>query len=469
MKSCQYCGNNPVPHSVFYINESLNILFTPLRQKILYNPLTKFLLKKGVGRKCVAAFLFLGESLKIISRRDDITKCKVRRAQVLWEEAEKRGMKMQELLLFGKPFDCYVVSRSASQLVSKSANQLDSQTADQLISGLADRLVFSGLPRPKNYYNNRLDIMDDKAWFKKEMAKNGLPVPIGGAVTSFSEAKKILKAISDQRTVDSGQSGPSTHYPLPTAHFEIAKPRSGSRGRHSTTFISSEEELKKAYKIAKQLCHWVVVEQQLFGPVYRATVINFKLEGVLRGDSPQVVGDGQQTISQLVFAKNQVEHKGVKDIILDDRAEMFVGRQLSRIGVLSSFTPKKNDSDALAFVFGGPPKDATPRTTIFDFIPELGQVIFLSEKIGVNYGGSSSEDFEICHPDNIALFEKTARVLGDPIVGFDFIIPDITKSWKNQLSGFIEVNTLPFINLHHDPLLGKPRNVAEKVWDMALY
>jgi cyanophycin synthetase len=102
----------------------------------------------------------------------------------------------------------------------------------------------------------------------------------------------------------------------------------------------------------------------------------------------------------------------------------------------------------------------------FNYIPSARQTINLSEKIGVNYGGSSSEDFDICHPDNRQIFEKAAKVLGDPIVGFDFIIPDITKSWKEQKSGFIEVNSLPFINLHHDPLLGKPRNVAAKVWDM---
>jgi hypothetical protein len=30
----------------------------------------------------------------------------------------------------------------------------------------------------------------------------------------------------------------------------------------------------------------------------------------------------------------------------------------------------------------------------------------------------------------------------------------------------LEANSLPFINLHHDPLLGTPRNVAGMVWDM---
>jgi cyanophycin synthetase len=66
------------------------------------------------------------------------------------------------------------------------------------------------------------------------------------------------------------------------------------------------------------------------------------------------------------------------------------------------------------------------------------------------------------------MFVRAAKIIGDPIVGFDFIIPDITKSYKQQRCGFIEANSLPFINLHHEPLVGQPRNVAKKVWDMIL-
>jgi D-alanine-D-alanine ligase-like ATP-grasp enzyme len=100
------------------------------------------------------------------------------------------------------------------------------------------------------------------------------------------------------------------------------------------------------------------------------------------------------------------------------------------------------------------------------YVPDAGQAVNLSEKIGVNYGGSSSEDYDICHPDNKELFLRAAEVLGDPLVGFDFIISDISLSYKHQKCGFIEVNSLPFINLHHDPLLGAPRNAAALVWDM---
>lgn len=422
-QTCPYCGNNPVPHRLFWYNETLNIVLTPLRQKLLYNGVTRFVKRRAWDQKMALAFLFLGESLKIISRQKDVAKCKVRRAQVLWEEAEKRGIVMEELLLFGRPFDTYVATKQQETRDKRQeANKFQT-------------IVFSGLPRPAGYINKWLDLMDDKLLFKQLMEKNNLPVPAGGAATSFTQASRIFAEIRGEGIGDrvkSAAMNPSTPYTLHPTPSVIVKPRSGSRGRHSTTFVNTEEDLKKAFNIARQLCAWVIVEEQLFGPVYRATVINFELAGVLRGDSPEVVGDGVSSITELIKVKNYLPHLGVKDILVDAGVEKFLARQ----NLALSSAPKNH------------------------------QQVLLSEKIGVNYGGSSSEDFDICHPDNKELFVAAAKVLGDPIVGFDFIIPDIAKSYKQQKCGFIEVNSLPFINLHHDPLLGKPRNVAGKIWDM---
>ena len=207
-KPCPHCGNNPVPHFFYWYTESLNIALTSLRQKILYNSFTRFLKSRNWDLKFASGFLSFGEALKIIGRQKDVAKCKVRRAQVLWEEAQKRGIVMEELLLFGKPFDCYTAEKREKE-----------------------RIIFSGLPRPAGYVNNRLDLIDDKWLFKKMMMDNGLPVPKGASCSSFEQAKKIFAEISK---------------PV------IVKPRAGSRGRHSTTFIYSEEELKLAFKIAKQ-------------------------------------------------------------------------------------------------------------------------------------------------------------------------------------------------------------------------
>ena len=406
-QKCEFCGNNQVPHFANWYFESLNVFLSVARKLILYNPLA-MLIKKIISKfSCFKKFVHFLVFIKVIKWETHRENCKIPRAQVLWQEAEARGYKMKQAVLYGKPLDIYSVTNRNTEI------------------------VFSGLPRPRNYDDSSLDWMDDKQILKSKFFKSAIPVPIGGSAWTFSQAKKIFEHIQKNRGTK-----PSDSVSV------IVKPRAGSRGRHSTTYISNLVELKKAYKIAKQLCFWVIVEEQLFGPVYRATLINYELCGVLRGDSPQVQGDGVHSIKELIEEKNKSLHAGVKDIVADNEMEKFVERGLYR---------KMNENKI---------------TNVWTYVPMHGEVVQLSEKIGVSYGGSSSEDFEICHEDNTKLFVEAAKFVADPIIGFDFIIPDITKSWKEQKCGFLEANSLPFINLHHNPLLGQPKNVAAKVWDM---
>lgn len=55
------------------------------------------------------------------------------------------------------------------------------------------------------------------------------------------------------------------------------------------------------------------------------------------------------------------------------------------------------------------------RSLFETYIPKKDETVYLSEKIGVSYGGGSAEEYDICHPDNRALFEKAAEVFHDTI------------------------------------------------------
>ncbi len=101
-----------------------------------------------------------------------------------------------------------------------------------------------------------------------------------------------------------------------------------------------------------------------------------------------------------------------------------------------------------------------------DTVLENGKTVELSEKIGVNYGGTSYDCTKETHPDTKEMLAKAGEVLDISILGFDFIIPDITKSYKEQKCGIIECNGAPFIQLHHDPLIGESINAAKFVWDL---
>jgi D-alanine-D-alanine ligase-like ATP-grasp enzyme len=211
----------------------------------------------------------------------------------------------------------------------------------------------------------------------------------------------------------------------------IVKPRLGSLGRHTTTSIQTLADLCVGFFRAKKLCYWVIVEEHLVGSVYRATFVDGVLEGVLAGEPPRVVGDGISAISELVALKNKLKNPKISEIVL----EQVHGEFLARKGLSTKSIPKE------------------------------GEVVDLLEKIGVSYGGNSIEVTEITHADIKKELTRAWDTLADPLIGLDFIIPDITASPYSQKWGIIECNGCPFINLHHDPVEGTPRNVAGKVWD----
>lgn len=278
-------------------------------------------------------------------------------------------------------------------------------------------ILFDGLPRPGLEESGALKWMDNKGVMKVKFLKEGLPVAPGGVAFTKRGALKIFNSI--KKSV-------------------ITKPNLGSRSRHTMIHINTGEDLIVGFKKAKKLSPLVVVEEELRGYLFRGTLIGGKLVGVVKRDQPEVTGDGMHTLRTLMEEENKrPERNGpiFHKIILDKEAELELKRQ----------NIEMND------------------------VPAKGRTITFSQKTSRSCGGTTAEVTNIVHPDNIEMLEHVGRFLNDPLVGVDFIIEDITKSWKEeQHCGIIECNSLPFIDLHHYPLFGKPNNVAGKLWDLVL-
>lgn len=275
--------------------------------------------------------------------------------------------------------------------------------------------AFEGLPRPRGVDSPGLDWMDDKGVMRDHFSAVGIPVARGGTATLVKRALELFDEIGDR---------------------VIVKPRLGSRSRHTFTNITTRSELVKAFYSAQQLCPWVVVEQHLDGPVHRATVVAGKLVGVARRDVPQVVGDGVKTVGELAAIENQ-----------------YPGRQ----GPIYAPLPG--------------PKEAEPflqaQGLTWNSVPTKDQVVVLDWKVNRGSGGVTTEVTTEVHPENVVLFEKVAAVVGDNIIGIDFIAERLDVPWHTlPPCGVIECNSLPFIDLHHYPIRGAPRNAAGAVWDL---
>jgi D-alanine-D-alanine ligase-like ATP-grasp enzyme len=286
-----------------------------------------------------------------------------------------------------------------------------------LQSGAKKTILFDGLPRPGMKESPALKWMDNKGTMKIKFTKEGLPVAPGGVALTKKGALRIFNSIEK---------------PV------ITKPNLGSRSRHTTIHIKTPEDLLIGFEKAKKLSPLVVIEEELRGYLFRGTLIGGKLVGVIRRDFPQVVGDGIHTLRELLDEENKRPERAgpiFHKIIIDREANIELERQNTKL----------------------------------EDVPEKDKVITFSQKTSRGCGGTTTEVTDITHPDNVEMLEHVGRFLADPLIGVDFIIEDITKSWKEEPHcGIIECNSLPFIDLHHYPLFGKPNNIAGKLWDLVL-
>jgi D-alanine-D-alanine ligase-like ATP-grasp enzyme len=278
-----------------------------------------------------------------------------------------------------------------------------------------ETVLFEGLPRPNGKPSPALDWMDNKAMIRKNFVPAGIPMAKGGVVRTEKEILEMWNSL-----------------PKPV----ITKPHIGSRSRHTTIHISTTKELQSAVNKVKQLSPWVIMEQELKGLQYRGTVIGGKTRAVLRRDPACVIGDGKLTVRQLLEKENKNPKR---------QGPIFHTIEIS----------EKIE------------KELVRQNLTWDSIPTKDQYVELDTKASRGSGGGTTDVTTQTHPDNIALFEKIAVLLNDPIVGVDFIISDISRSWKEQEAcGVIECNSVPFIDLHKNPLVGETQDPASPIWDV---
>ncbi len=441
-ETCPDCGPVPVVHWVERWSIIVDWFFAPL-----FNCMDWLL---GVLRPLLTLFpwQYLGlpffkllVALHLGTLQDKVDDRDNARTRAMWESAGKRGIEVKEFRLLGRQQAGFFWARwngkgtqSADGLreggrgngsfpVEERASEASVENREVLkvmrpkATGVSpwSITVFEGLPRPFGLFDKSLAWMDNKSLIKKKFSAAGIPVARGGTCTRFSQAEKVFEEVG-----------------APV----IVKPHIGSRSRHTFVHVMSIPDLKVAFKSAKQLSPWVIVEEELIGHVYRGTVVGGKCLGVVSREPAHVTGDGTKTIRELVEEENKNPlRKGpiYHAIPVDEEGK----RELARQG----FT--------------------------WDSIPKKEERVTINQKVTRTLGAVMRDVMDETHPDIISTLEKAADVLGSPLVGIDFIIKDISKSWKEQEKcGIIECNSLPFVDLHHYPISGKPRDVAGALWEM---
>lgn len=403
-KECIECAGNPTNHFASYSAalmtnfmrpwnwylEAMSRIVDPILFRV-FNPrlprIYENLAKLGLG--------YIHES----SKKKDSWKIKC-----MWASAEKKGIKMRKYSLFKN-------SRGTYWAEHTEVTPMEPIGVPSVKKRVA---LFDTLPRPAGKDSKALSWMDDKGLMRKKMSASQIPVARGGVAMTISGGLKLFRNLDK---------------PV------ITKPSQGSRSRHTTIHINTEEQFKRAFKSAKQLSPWVVVEEELKGMVFRGTIVDGKIVAVMRREPPHVVGDGMHPIKELVIETNKNPKR---------KGPIFHEIEL---GV---------DAE----------EDLSLQGLTWLSVPENGRVVTLGQKVGRTSGASTTDVTDIIHPENTRLLEKIYEIAKDPLIGVDFIMEDISKPWTEQKkSGVIELNSMPFIDLHHYPLFGEPRDVAGALWD----
>jgi cyanophycin synthetase len=291
---------------------------------------------------------------------------------------------------------------------------------------------FKGLPRPKQCFPQGLEWMDNKGKLRKRFPVAGIPMAKGGVGRTWEEVKTLFHEL---------------------LHPVITKPNIGSRGRHTTTRIETEEELRVGFDKAKRLSPWIIVEQEFIGTLYRVLLIDGRVVAVLRRDRAHVLGNGSHTIRELVNAENQNPRRN-PSVIVSEANRSYHDAD-------NEFCPLPTDATAT--------EELSRQGHTWNSVPQKNNVVYVSRKPSRSVGGSTTDVLAETHSENIKLFEWVAKTVNDPLIGVDFFIGDMSVPWNTQAcAGVIECNSLPFIDLHHYPLYGPVRDAAGALWDAVL-
>ena len=104
-KKCLYCGNNQTSHPMTWFESTLAVVMSRTSERTLASPFWQSCFV--FAEKLLLIFMRVLVFLRVVSFSDDIAKAPIRRGQVLWEEARRRGIEMQNMRFLGRPTDIF--------------------------------------------------------------------------------------------------------------------------------------------------------------------------------------------------------------------------------------------------------------------------------------------------------------------------------------------------------------------------
>ncbi len=289
------------------------------------------------------------------------------------------------------------IARTATSLdipVYRSA--IDTRMLD-LGQGQFRHMSFETMVEPASHFA----IMRSRSkWLTLQRLRHlGLPTLPSGLVTSEQDAVAAAKQIG---------------------HAVVVKPAGGAKGRGVSLNLTSSKQVRDAFRLAAQDGSDVLVERFVVAEDYRLLVVGGRMIAAAKRIPAHVMGDGLNTVAQLIEALNADPRRGVQ-----------YAKLLEKVLVDSRMF------DVLA-----------QQSMTLESVPDPGAFVRLSLAANISQGGTAADVTALIHPDVQDVVERTARAVGLNVVGIDFLTQDISQSWREVGGWVLEVNTPPGLRPH---------------------
>ncbi|MCY4226906.1 MAG: cyanophycin synthetase [Gammaproteobacteria bacterium] len=214
----------------------------------------------------------------------------------------------------------------------------------------------------------------------------------------------------------------------------VIKPNVSGYSRGSYFPIASMKELYKAIFWAKAWWPTTIIEKYLLGANYRVLVDRENLISVIRRYPPYVIGNGQHTVAELIDEENRIRDEmqpapTVYPISKSSRVQMHLKKQ--GLG--------------------------------FSSIPDEGQQVLLFHRVALATGGIVETIDQTQIPQvNKRFFTEVVQSFDANVLGIDVIFErGIEEPYTDQECILVEVNSRPYIKMHHYPRYGKKQDFSK--------
>ena len=244
---------------------------------------------------------------------------------------------------------------------------------------------------------------DDKRLTHQVLKSSGLHVPRQYESGSFSYNMNVLEILTRV----------------------VVKPARGEQGNGVSVDVRAPEDLEKAIIQAKSYCQDVIIEEYVEGEDLRIIVIDNEVVAAAVRRPPQIVGDGQYTVEELIKKYNRRRASatgGESHVPMDDEAE----RCLKASGYA------------------------------IDAILPVEEKIKVRKTANLHTGGTIHDVTDQLHPELSKAAISAGRSINIPVTGLDFMVPDV--SGPDYM--IIEANERPGLANH------EPQPTAERFIDL---